>query len=24
MQTLLDDLGEVATVIKEVAEALPC
>ena len=24
MQTLLEDLGEVATVIKEVAEALPC
>jgi hypothetical protein len=24
MQTLLNDLGEVATVIKEVAEALPC
>ena len=24
MQTLLDDLGEVATVIHEVAEALPC
>jgi hypothetical protein len=24
METLLDDLGEVATVIKEIAEALPC